>query len=557
MNQKIKKNIVPISFFSLATVLILWQTLLPGYILSLDMIFTPKIKVIFGEGFFYNTLVYKYVFSFFNYLLSGWLIQKIVFAALFFCLGFLIYYYLPLPKKSAGAFWAGLFFMANPFVYERFLAGHWPLLLGLAFFAPLFFWTFNFAKNPQLKPAFWQIFWLILISFFSIHALVMAAVLIAVYDLLILIRNLIIKNHSWLKKYFGYRFLGVIIFLVISSYWLLPYFLDFQNSVITNFDQKNLEVFKSVNDPRLGIFLNVLSLHGFWGENQEWAKYFLWPKDNFIFWLFIFGLLMVIIAGGIVISIKDKMNQEKSFYLLAGSLGLIFALGVNQTIFQGLNEWLFTHLWFWRGFRDSQKWSGLLLLSYAYFGGVSVNYWFNRLRQIKLNHSKTFLLVCFGIIFFYTYPIWGGFSRQLKPAWYPLSWFSANDFFNQDKSEFEILILPWHQYLSFDFNQKLIIQNPVKEFFDHEVISGENMEIGGIYSQASAPKVQKIENILLKTNDLKTDEVVARLREEGIKYILHFNEFKTVDESIVFNFNASRLLKKALDLPELTIYEIL
>ena len=62
---------------------------------------------------------------------------------------------------------------------------------------------------------------------------------------------------------------------------------------------------------------------------------------------------------------------------------------------------------------------------------------------------------------------------------------------------------------------------------------------------------------MLKTNDLKTDEVVARLREEGIKYILHFNEFKTVDESIVFNFNASRLLKKALDLPELTIYEIL
>ncbi len=555
MNPPTKKNTIAALIFLFVSVLILWQMLLPGYVLTLDMIFTPKIKILFGSGFFYNTLPLKYLLKIINYLLPGWLIQKLVLIALFFNLGFLGYYFLPGPKKYYLKYWVGLFLAANPFVYERFLAGQWQHLFALAFIAPLSFWVISFFAQPTTKKSLWLTFWLILISVFSLHFLAMALIVITIYALFFIFKNVFRGNLSLPKEIFKKLIPGIIIFLLLSSYWLIPYLLNPKSSVITNFDRQNWLVFSTAPDQHLGTLLNVASLYGFWGESQPWADYFLWPKDNFYLWVTIFLTILTLVLIGIYFTFKNKKQNQAIFFLIAGVLGLIFSCGLGNTIFRGLNQWFFEHLWFWSGFRDSQKWSGLLLLSYAYFASFGIYFILNKLEKIKIP-VKYLVTLVFILPILYTYTIWGGFARQLKPVWYPPSWQQVNDILNQDQTDSKVLFLPWHQYFSLSFNQRLITLNPAKEFFDKEIIQGENMEIGGIFSQGSDRLNQEIENILLQSADLNPEKTLASLKEKGVSYIIYASDLAGVKERINFNPGSSQAVETVFASPLLTLYRI-
>src|SRR3990172_10911585 len=88
--------------------LILWQLLLPGYILTLDMVWG-----------------------------GSWITQKLFLIVLFFLLFYLPVKFFPFEIGEKYKYFAGLFYTINPFVYERFLAGHWLVLLLYAMLPPL------------------------------------------------------------------------------------------------------------------------------------------------------------------------------------------------------------------------------------------------------------------------------------------------------------------------------------------------------------------------------------------------------------------------------------
>ncbi|MFA6215601.1 MAG: hypothetical protein WC768_03470 [Patescibacteria group bacterium] len=546
------KNILAGLFFALVSVLISWQMLLPGYILSLDMIFVPKLKVLFGAGMPHNTLLLKYVLNFANYLLPGWVIEKVMIFCLFFLIGFLSYRFLPVPKKYGLAFWAAIFYTATPFVYERFLAGQWPLLFAYAFLPALSFYLIRFFQNPDYKNAFWLFFWLFLISLFSIHFLAIASVVIFIYALYCLMANL--KNESLIKNSAIKLSMVGVSLLVFSLYWLLPFIANFDNSVVSGFDEKNWQAFKTASDQHLGTALNVLALYGFWGEAQPWANYFLWPKDNFYFWAGLLAVILSLVAFGICQSLKRPAKEKTVFFLLCGILGFIFSCGVGETIFKGFNQFLFNQLWFWPGFRDTEKWSGLLCLSYSYFAAFGLYVILEKLSNKFAARLKYFIALIFLIPILYTYPIWGGFSRQLKPVWFPASWQQTNQLLNDDQSDFKILFLPWHQYLSLGFNQKLITLNPAKEFFDREVIIGENMEIGEIFSQGGNELANEIQAIIFSQKD--PDWQAKELASKGIKYIILSHDLAALKNDSLPDLISSSFVEKVLDKEDLTLYRI-
>lgn len=539
--KKIDKNIF---VFLGGAVVILWQMLRPGYILTLDMVFAPRIKIFFSDGAFYNALPVRYFLKFLNLFFDGWIIQKILLVALFFCLGYLAFKFLPVPDKYFAKYWAALLYTVNPFVYERMLAGHLFLLFGYACLPPLLYYLIKVGRDGKLKSGLWLCCWLAIIGLFSLHLLVMAILAVVFWLLIVLVKNGLSakKNIFPLLKVLA---VSGLLFIVISSYWLIPYFSHQDQSILNTFNSANWQVFKTAPDARLGTGLNVLSLYGFWGEGQPWAKYFLWPKDNFGFWSVIAASLFFIIGLGVYAGLKEKRSRPLGIsFLVLSSLAFIFSCGLGQTIFRGLNLWLFEHVGFWAGFRDTQKFSAWLALGYAYFGAIGLSAIMGYLEKIKFKFSKQILIILFLIPVFYTYTMVGGFARQLRPVWYPADWSEANEILNRDTSDFKVLFLPWHQYLSLDFNNNLITANPAKAFFDKPIIQGENMEIGGIFSQTGENENKEIERLILDKSKTP-DEIITGLKEKGIKYIINYEKL-TEKDYLEYGFLNSNGLKEVL-----------
>jgi hypothetical protein len=397
---KIKIN-NEILFAVIGTIVALWQMLLPGYVLTLDMIFT-----------------------------DNWLIQKLFLFAMFFLLFYLPVRFFPFEIDHKFKYWAGIFFAVNPFVYERFLAGHWLVLLLYAMLPPLIYYFIKLFKNfKQNIPffLFWFLAALLIFSFYFEHF------------------NQVVKISN-------------------PEYW---------------------QAFKTSSFPIGGSLAEVIMLYGFWGESYPWANYFIWPKLPIILPVFIF--IVGLIISGIRYVFKYVGRKETLFLLLLLIMSIIFSVGIGESVFKNLNLWLFKNISFWQVFRDTTKWLALLAYTYAVFGALGVNYVQEKISAKggsafggkTENYRKIILYFIFILPLVYTYPMLGGFARQIKPVWYPESWHEVNQILRQDK-DCKALFLPWHLYYSLSFNNNLITANPAPKFFNCQIISSQDIEIGEI-----------------------------------------------------------------------------
>ncbi|HTX87058.1 MAG TPA: hypothetical protein VMC41_03255 [Candidatus Nanoarchaeia archaeon] len=569
MSRESKESIL---FFAVVCLVILWQILWPGYILTLDTVFAPKLNLdyFFTSGNFFNSLPFVYFLKFFNLFLTGWVVEKILIISLFLSIGFLAYVYLPVPKKYYARYFAALFYLINPFVYERFLAGQWAVLFGYAFLPPFIAALIKFHRQPQWQNVFKLFGWLALINIFSLHLFVMSALMLAGYFVVSLFlttlshhphtppqagRVLLGKggenlthpvspgashpsregNNSqpppnpslkrrgeWIIKFL----VGGLVFLVISSYWLVPYFVNQSSSDINNFDQSNWQAFATAGDKHLGTAFNVAALYGFWEEHENWAGYFLWPKDNYIFWLITAAALFVLIISGIIWGWKKKRKLVIAL-LLVGLGSFIFSCGVGETIFKNFNFFLFQHFNFWRGFRDSEKWTSYLVLVYAILAGWGVICLSELFQQKK--YLKYFVWILMALAILGTYTELGGFARQLQPVWYPASWYKAKQILDQDKSDYRVLFLPWHMYLSLNFNHKLIMANPANQFFGPKIIESGNMEMPGASGNYLDQKFAALDK-MISNGSSSSEAEMNILRENKIKYIIFLSDLSAVDK---------------------------
>ncbi|MCK5510891.1 hypothetical protein KAI65_05125 [Candidatus Parcubacteria bacterium] len=551
--SKIKNS--KILIFLAGVVIILWQMLKPGYILTQDMIFAPSIKILSSPNGFYNDLPVRYLMKFLNLLMDGWIVQKIMLIALFFCVSYLAFKFLPVPKKFGARYWACLFYTVNPFVYERFLAGHWAHLFAYAFLPPFIFYLLRLSKKPKIKKGLKLFFWLFLIGMFSLHFLVMAVLILFGYIFYIMIVEIKKSNKKKIRKIIKCCLIGGSMFLLLSFYWIAPYALRAEQSIVGTFTEDHWDAFRTADDARLGAELNVFALYGFWGEREPWVNYFILPKDNFSLWAVIFILLAGIIAIGMADGLKNRKTRRQAILFIAlGLFGFIFSCGLSEIIFKGLNLWLFENIGIWRGFRDTQKFSALIALSYAYFGGLGFVFLAKLIKEKSVKALKLFLFLLFLIPVFYTYPMLGGFARQIEPVKYPQSWQEANQILNNDDDDFKVLFLPWHQYFSLNFNRKLITANPARLYFDKEVIQGYNMEIGKIFSQEGHSESREIEKIII-SDDFLPDKAINFFSDSGIKYII-FTDDLINDDIFKYEFLESKLLDVIYQENGLTLYKI-
>jgi len=547
---KIDKNVLIL--FSII-IIIFWKILLPGYLLTMDMTFAPDMRVILNSSEkFLNFVLVSYLIHLLDLFAPAWVVQKIMLIGLFFSIGWLAFKYLLAEKNNLVRWFTALIYLVNPFVYTRFLAGQWLVLWGYAFLPPLLYWLFLFQEKKDRKSALHLFGWLFLIGVFSNHFFFMSAFLLAVWFSVFSIKNLIKKKYFIAWKMWKNILLGGAMFLVLSSYWLVPALLR-KAPLEQRFGAAHWEYFSAGGYKKVSPILNLVSLNGFWGERNVWAKSFLFPQDYETFWiafLLLAGLIIIGVFGGLL---KKEKRLKTIIFLIIGFCALVFSAGIGDTIFRSLNFWFFENVPLWSGFRDSQKFSGFLALIYAVFAGLGFSALLDFFERRKFIFRDLIIPLLFLVPFFFGSLMWGGFHQQLSPVWYPQSWFDSKKIIEADTSMKKILILPWHGYMSFKFNDNLVIGNPARRFFGEKAIVSRSVEIGNVYDQENEAEYREIDQAV--TDNSSENDVLSFLLSKDIKYVVFFQDLKSVDK-LKYTFLKSEKVKIVLKSKEVILYKI-
>jgi len=531
--------------FYLALSLVILGTLLKsGYVLSLDMVFGPSQKPdlyglggpVLGGGIWLSSLI-----QLCSSVVPTWVTQKLFLLLIFFLSG-VSAYSLVETRSEVPRYLAGILYMINPFIYVRFLAGHWVLLLAYAVTPFAIKYFLKFLDDPSRQNILKTLIPLVFVSV-SGHVLVLNLL-----AFLIIFCFKAAEPRFKIKKVIPRLALLALVFLAISAYWIIPLATAWGETSLQQVTQQDLFVFAPRGEG-LSIPYSLATMYGFWRGGYTYTK------DIFPAWHLFFFIMLFLAVYGFISNHKDRRAQSFaaigiiSFLLAMGALGPLSPLFENVSIL--------------RGFRDSQKFVGLLVLAYAYLGALGVNFLLSRfkrrptktkngiktkvnslLSRFKQDNKKILSISVVAIVLvtpiaynFTQFGFWG----QLQPTDYPADWYKANEIINADNQDFNVLFLPWHLYMDFRFvpNQDKRIANPAPSFFDKPIISGQNLEVPGIYTQSTNPGQRYVENLLssgvISGENLKLLNVKYVILAKEVDYARYLGMLNASDLELVFD----------------------
>jgi small basic protein len=517
--------------YILVALLVMLPLLLPGFILTMDMNFTPTLPMpehITSSYLFYAAL------HVLNLVIPGDILQKILLLTILIASGIgahrLIRAVEPDEKiiSNWGVVTASIFYIVNPFTYSRFMAGQFAVLLGYALLPWFAHALIMFGRNPTLRRALLLGGLTTLIGIVSIHTLGELAILTAVAGCMALW-----KRRSQFKQYVRLGMVTLGVFIVASSYWLVPLAIGQGSTAQTigQFTSADTQAYATVGD-NVGVkTFNVLRLQGFWAEAK--GLYAL-PQDRAVLWGLMAILIIALIVTGAVATYK-RSRVDTTIFICSGILAVILAVS--------LGDWV-RHIPLLAGYREPHKFIGLLALSYVVFlapGITTFLAWARAKAEALYIFSAIFLLM---LPLLFTNVMLGGFGGQLHPKQYPASWFTVNDTLERDHDNFTVLFLPWHQYMSFAFSER-IIANPAGKFFAKPVLVSIDPEIGKVTS--SNPQQVALTRLLKKPDNA----FAKNLASENIKYIILAKDL----DYQKYNFlQQQHQLTSVLEAPDIQLY---
>ena len=529
----------PYFVFMCISVLLLLPLLAPGFILTLDMNFTPQIP-------FPTQVTSSYLFyaglHIVNFVLPGDIIQKIILLTIFSLAGigmYRLFAYVSGEKTPVYApYVAGLLYMINPFVYSRLMAGQFAVLLGYACL-PFFITSFlRLIQKPSLHNGALMTGWLTLIGILSIHTLALAGVVVVVGSLLV---SWEYRKRTIILRKIAIAVLGVIgASGVASIYWIVP-LLSGKNTTaqaIAGFGAADQAAFATAGDGIVGQFINIAGLQGFWADAV--ALYTL-PQNVMTAWPFMTLGVWILVIYGCVVAWRSANRTTILIFLLSALVAVGFALSLAAP--------LLAYLPFAIGLREPHKFVGLVAVAYAIFTGYASIGVVDKLK--KLYSQK--LVGRIGVVAFMILPLaWtptmlGGMYGQLQPSHYPDEWYKANELLNKDQADFKALFLPWHGYQYFDFAGR-IVATPADKFFDKPTLVSNELE----FRQAAPTFPDETKAYITKTllpgahRDRDLGEKLAKL---DIKYVIVVREetatymMNQPDLDLVYDTQALKLYK--------------
>ncbi|MHA1665193.1 MAG: hypothetical protein ACTSVW_05110 [Candidatus Njordarchaeales archaeon] len=535
---------LPFVVYSGLAVVILWDLLLPGYVLALDMVFTPKIP--FPREFYgfdadpirLVGLPFRLFLWALNLVLPAWLIQKILLFVVFLFSG-LGAHHLCEARSSLGRFYAGFMYVLNPFVYVRFMVGHLWLLLGYSVLPFLIKSFIGFLEEPKLDSGVRFALLLTLVLVLDAHYVYIAGLALL---FLFVFKILSLKEEPQkIRRITSGVVFSAVIFAGLNVYWLASIFLLGTETRVSTFSYRDLLAFASKAwGTGVNIFFSLAALYGFWRVPEGYR----YVCETLPGWQLIYLLILYLSVYGFMVLREDRFRSWISNGIaMSGVVSLLLAAGISSTITAPLFEALFSYLPFFSGMREPQKFLAVLALTYSFLGGYGLSEHCIFLKKFTGESKRVmtgkFFLIIFLVAtlaspFIYSYRQLFGFYGQIRNLEYPDEWYEAKEFLDSDKSDYRVLYLPWHLYMRQSWIGR-ITANPAPKFFGKPFLAGENMEWMGIETQSRKPEQHYMPFLLdnMDINQIKNfGELIAPL---NIKYIVLLKEVDYKKYNFLYN----------------------
>lgn len=497
--------------YALLTLLVLFPLLRRGYILTLDMVFTPTIRM---PDTVNNYYLFRACLHILTFLLPSDVIEKLLLFIILWGSGVgayrLAHSLHPEPRayRLFGDYSAGAFYMINPFTYDRFMAGQYEVLLGYAILPWFIASLLQFVSSPSRKHTVLVAMWAVISSMVSIHSIGLIAIVTLVTLILRLWQNH--KDKPRAIKLLVHTGYASFLFILLSSYWLIPLLRGHGTtaSILNTIGVKDEVAFATVGNSWIEKLGNIVRLQGFWAESRSMYQL---PQSHVVAW----GLLTVIIWILVIIGAITLWHvRERSIVIVFGVSALIAAV----LAIGALNTWLTKYIPFFAGYREPEKFVSLIAIAYVVCIAQGIT---SVLRYCHQQGGTSFAAIAFTLLlslpFIWTPTMYWGFNYQLKSVHYPSAWFTVNHMLDADKSNYKSLFLPWHLYMYFAFAGRNIA-NPAPAFFDKPVIVSDNPEFRGIGPSSPTPVKQQLDRLLPHAS--RTTTIGTKLAQLNIKYVI-------------------------------------
>ncbi len=502
------------AFYFVVVLAIMLPLLRPGYLLALDLSWTPNIPV---QGITNDYYLIFLLLHYLNFVLPSQLIEKAFLFGTLWLAASGMHRLVRGWSASDGwaSYFAGLLYLFSPFAYSRFLAGQYLILLAFALMPWFVSSLWHFLASPNLQSSFQLLLWVLAVSIVDLHSIFFMALIIAIS--LIGFR---LTAGSNLREQVKWGLYTSLAWTVLSSYWLLPLLFGSSSTaaLIKNFNPQFAQAFRTVGDPLHGVLFNAAAMYGFWVDKT--GNYIL-PKSLVGFWPILATFFIVLAFVGLAAA---RRNAFAWILFATGVIAFVLGVGIAYPPFAGIYWFLFDHVPFFKGDREPEKFIGLLVMTYSFLGAIGATWISNFVRRNLARYHGELLggtllpfLILVTPLIYNPVELWG-FAGQMKTTNYPSDWYAVNRQLNQDESNFQVLFLPWHMYLGFTFTNG-VMANPATSFFDKPTIQGDNIQIANIYSGVHTPTSLYIENNILALGPSSTD-IGRNLDHLNIKYVI-------------------------------------
>lgn len=494
----------------------------PGYYLALDMQAGPnsyadiRFDDFYGEepssyGAYFPT---RMVLAAISDIIGPEAAEKLLLFTILFLCGACAHF--SLPKEHGNArYLAGLLYMLNPFVFVRFLAGHWSLLLSYAVW-PLALLSFSqFLEKPGERRSFVKSALLITFAAVSSHGVIMLLVCCALMLVFHLLKNRAGAGLINLLALMKPLALLAGATLALNLFWIVPTILLFGNVYSPVSPEAYLADFKPLPTD-MPLEASILTMHGFWRYG------FIYTKDVFQYWYVPFILIVALACAGVIALLRRKAHHAL-FLLAVLTIGFLLALGDAGPL-----SFIFTifgeQLPLYMIFRDSQKFVGMICLAYSMLGSYGADHIMRSLPRWRPAVLALILL----LPVFYNFGFFN-FLGQIGTTQYPADWVEAGRIISADPSETRVLVLPPYMYNTYSWSNaaQKTLASPASHLFSKPVIVSQSIIMPHVYSDVKDPYGDYLAYILKKRQHINnTAELLVPL---NARYIVLLKDYDDSD----------------------------